>query len=255
MRLTKLSQAPTVTLEHNARPVDRWSSPVRPSRNKVEERHRNAAAHPNTMFHTEETMLFEHRPGVPLATLAPSPTPEPTSIVLSLGTIARPPLHQERPVWLDRPHRRAPDRFVPPDSAPSPKLSRSCWQSLSEQCRPCGGATPLWCQLRAGAPPCSGSPSATTSNRLPSNLLGSVRSTSRTNTFKRTRAPPSLQTLAAADSNAQPLRPSTPAVAQAARWWQSKSSKEQHTERRGVNPRQPTRWKRDERAACQWTTL
>ena len=41
---------------------------------------------------------------------------------------------------------------------------------------------------------------------------------SRTNTFKRTRAPPSLQTLAT-DSNAQPLRPSTPAVAQAARWW------------------------------------
>ena len=119
--------------------------------------------------------------------------------------------------------------------------------------------------IASWAPPCSGNPSATTSNRLPSNLLGSVRSMSRKNTFKRTRAPPSLQTLAAADSNAQPLRPSTPAVAEAARWWprasngrphrqlrtekgkgQSKSSKEQHTERRGVNPQQPTRRKGDE---------
>ena len=39
---------------------------------------------------------------------------------------------------------------------------------------------------------------------------------SRTKTFVRTLAPPSLHTLAAADSNAQPLRPNTPAVAQAA---------------------------------------
>ena len=47
----------------------------------------------------------------------------------------------------------------------------------------------------------------------------------------------------------------TPATANRKGKGQSKSSKEQHTERRGVNPRQPTRRKGDERAACQRTTL
>ena len=97
---------------------------------------------------------------------------------------------RERPIWFDRPHRRAPERFVPSVSAPSPKLSRSCQQSLSEQCRFCGEATPLSCQL----------------------LMGTQGK------------------------------------------GQSKTSKEQHTGRRGINPPQPTRWKRD-RAACQSTTL
>ena len=61
-----------------------------------------------------------------------------------------------------------------------------------------------------------GRPSATTSGRLQSNRLCSAKSMSRTNTFARTLAPPSLHTHAATDSNAQPLRPNTPAVA--SRW-------------------------------------
>ena len=76
--------------------------------------------------------------------------------------------------------------------------------------------------------------SATTSNRSPSNRLGSVRSMSRTNTFKRTRAPPSLQTPVAADSNGQPLRPGTPAVAQAARWWPRASNGRPHRQLRSL---------------------
>ena len=86
-------------------------------------------------------------------------------------------------------------------------------------------------------PPKRGSPSATTSSRLPSAWSCCAKSMSRTKTFVRTLAPPSLHTLAAADSNAQPLRPNTPAVAQAARWWPRASSGRPHRQLRTVRRR------------------
>ena len=138
-------------------------------------------------------MLSEHRPGVPLATLAPSLTPEPKGIVLSLSTIARPPLHRERPVWLDRPHRQAEDRFVPSVSAPSPRLSRSCQQSLSEQCRPCWRGDTIVVSIARLGPSMQWKPVSNDFQPPPVQPVGSVRSMSRTNTFKRTRAPPSLR--------------------------------------------------------------
>ena len=148
----------------------------------------------------------------------------------------RPPTSapERRPVWLDRPHRRAPDRFVPSVSAPFPFVSAVPLRAVPSLWR---GDTTCCVDCELGA-----SPSATTSDRLPSNRLGPVRSMSRTNTFKRTRAPPSLQTLAAANSKAQPLRPTlllrrlrgggqerrktaTPATANRKGKGQSKSSK------------------------------
>ena len=69
------------------------------------------------------------------------------------------------------------------------------------------------------APPCSGSPSATTFSVWLSIRCGGHRSKSRTITFVRTRAPASQHTRAAALSSTNPLLPRTPATAQAARWW------------------------------------
>ena len=86
-------------------------------------------------------------------------------------------------------------------------------------------------------PPKRGSPSATTSSRLPSAWSCCTKSMSRTKTFVRTLAPPSVHTLAAADSNAQPLRPNTPAVAQAARWWPRASNGRPHRQLRTIRGR------------------
>ena len=49
-----------------------------------------------------------------------------------------------------------------------------------------------------------------------------------TTTFVETRPPPSLQTCAAARSNANPLAPRTPASAHAARWWPRQSRRRPH---------------------------
>ena len=82
------------------------------------------------------------------------------------------------------------------------------------------------------APWKSGRPSATTSNRRASARSGGNRSKSRTSTFVDTRAPASRQTRAAALSRAYPRRPSTPACAQAARWWPLGSSGRPHRQKR-----------------------
>ena len=57
-------------------------------------------------------------------------------------------------------------------------------------------------------------------------------SMSLTKTFVVTRAPPSLHTLAAALSTANPRLPNTPALAQAARWWPRESSGRPHRQMR-----------------------
>ena len=61
---------------------------------------------------------------------------------------------------------------------------------------------------------------------------GAMESMSRSNTFARTFSRPPLHTRAATDSNDQLLRPNTPAVAQAARWWPMASSGRQHRQLR-----------------------
>ena len=77
-------------------------------------------------------------------------------------------------------------------------------------------------------PPKSGRPSATTSSRLLSLTLGTPRSRSLTNWLVATLAPASRQTLPAALSRANPLLPSTPHLAHAARWWPKASSGRPH---------------------------
>ena len=82
------------------------------------------------------------------------------------------------------------------------------------------------------APWKSGNPSTTTSILRLSNGFGAARSMSWTLTFVDTRPPASLQTRAAADSNAKPLEPNTPATAHAARWWPLESSGRPHRQER-----------------------
>ena len=75
-------------------------------------------------------------------------------------------------------------------------------------------------------------PSTTTSILRLSNRSGAARSMSWTLTLEDTRPPVSRQTLAAADSRANPLRLNTPATAHAARWWPLESSGRPHRQER-----------------------
>ena len=152
--------------------------PVRPSRNMVEERHRNHVSRLRIRApcSTGENMLSEGRPGVLLTAPAPSPTPEPKGIVLSLWTIVCTEYDQsgsttrtgELRIGMFLPSPRHLQGFPVHVSSPSPS-----------------SAVPVerrhLVSIASWAPPCRGSPSTTTSNRLPSNRLGSVRSMSRTN--------------------------------------------------------------------------
>ena len=74
------------------------------------------------------------------------------------------------------------------------------------------------------APPNSGKPSATTSNRRPSRGLGTARSMSLTIWLVVTRGPALWDILAPALSTAKPRLPNTPALEHAARWWPQESS-------------------------------
>ena len=95
---------------------------------------------------------------------------------------------------------------------------------------PCLG-TPSRCNaqtkvvsIATWAPPRTGSPSTTTSNRRLSWALGAGTSMSRTIKFVRTLPPASLEIRAIMLSKANPRRPNTPACAQTARWWPQRSS-------------------------------
>ena len=107
-----------------------------------------------------------------------------------------------------------------------------------------------WCQWSTGPPPPNrGRPSATTSSLRVSAAWSSARSRSRTLTFVVTLPPASRQIRAVTVSNANPLLPKIPALAQAAR----KSSGWPHRQKRADKGR--GRWRHEggrcERAAVR----
>ena len=87
------------------------------------------------------------------------------------------------------------------------------WRSHLTEAR-----SPTSCQWPTGPLPNKGRLSATTSRRLPAGPCRCSKSRSRTMMFCVTRPPASRQMRLAALSTAYPLRPRTPARAQAARW-------------------------------------
>ena len=101
-----------------------------------------------------------------------------------------------------------------------------------------------------------GQPVTTTSILRLSNRSGAARSMSWNLTLEDTRPPASRQTLAAADSRANPLRINTPAMAHAARWWPLESSGRPHRQERLEGGRGSQRRRRSstrKREESSWT--
>ena len=110
----------------------------------------------------------------------------------------------------------------------SPRLSRSCWHSLSEQCRPCGEATPWLCRLRAGPFHAveARQQRLPTASRPTCEVHVAIKHL-QTNTCSACAANPCCRRLQRATSS-----PEHPAVAHTARWWPRASNGRSHRQLR-----------------------
>ena len=250
--------------------VDRWSSPVRPSRNKVEERHRNCPGGCTSEHHVPPTrpcsssialeflwQLSHLRPRQSRQEFCCLCGPSPAHLCtkndqsgsttltgeLRIGSFLPSPRHlQSFPVRVGSP---SPSSAVPMERrhhcGVNCELGTSMqWKRVSNDFQPPPVQPVGLCKVHVAnkhvqTNTCSAFPANPCCRRLQ----------------RPTSTPEHPCCCASCTVVAKGVEwTATPAAANREGKGQSKSSKEQHTERRRVNPRQPTRWKRDERAAC-----